>query len=117
MKRSEAKRVLENIEFLKAFAEGKRVETEWQGSWSCNEDLVFTDKPERYRVVEPKIRPYNAKEAEKLVGFAVRHKEGGVFLIDAAINDSVSITGKMYTLWSFMENFTRINGEPCGVVE
>lgn len=51
MTRDEAKRLLENIEFVRAFAEGKTITTRL----GCElKDPVFNAKPESYTIVEPK---------------------------------------------------------------
>ena len=64
MTRDEAKRMLP---IIKAYAEGKEIETKYEGEWSSDnmgEDPCFLKAPEDYRIKpEPKYRPFeNDKE-------------------------------------------------------
>jgi len=123
MKRDEAKRVVENFEFVKAFADGKRVQHKNDyDTWEDGSSLTFTDDPERYRIVEPKMRPYNDEEAVKLAAHhplpMFQHVDGGVFSLTGYESAHFYIRNGLYSAARFLDSFTHYpSGEPCGVAE
>jgi len=121
MTRDEAKRVVENFEFVKAFADGRRVQHIVNGEqWEDCYSFAFTDAPAMYRIVDPKIRPYNDDEAVKLVVNLpmFRHVEGGVFALTGYETPYFYIRNDLYGTQQFLEKFTHYpSGEPCGVFE
>jgi len=123
MTRDEAKRLLQNIEFIKAFSEGKRVQHKNEvDNWEDGPSFAFTDAPARYRIVEPKLRPYNDDEAVKLaVNHPLpmfRHVGGGVFALTGYESQHFYIRNGLYSAARFLDSFTHYpSGQPCGVVE
>lgn len=58
------KQVIEMLPIIKAFAEGKGVETKTGSGWISIENMSFAGNPDSYRIKpEPKYRPFaNAEE-------------------------------------------------------
>lgn len=50
MNRENAKKLLLNLDIVRAFAEGKVVEFNSFGEWEVGNDLFFTSTPTKYRI-------------------------------------------------------------------
>lgn len=56
MNRLEAKRIVDNIAWIREFAEGKEVQ-HYGGEWSSHDTFTFTDAPANYRL-KPEPREF-----------------------------------------------------------
>jgi hypothetical protein len=118
MNRNQAKQLVANMPFIKAFAEGRKVRC---GNAELDDqyDPNFLSSPDAYSIVpEPEYRPY--RSGEVTVGAVVIRKNnpGWRRLITAADADMVwmgsSGTGGV-SLHSLFQEYTYLDGTPCGV--
>ena len=123
MTREEAKQLLP---IIRAFAEGKCVETKTGSGWVNMENMSFTGNPKAYRIQsEPKYRPFaNAEECwQELLkhnpfGWVKDKKDGHHALITAVDDDTCGMSLNGNAAWSLsgiMDLFTFADGLPFGV--
>ena len=121
MTREEAKQLLP---IIRAFAEGKCVETKTGSGWINMENMSFTGKPESYRIKpEPKYRPFvNAEECwqemqkHKPFGW-VKEKHSDRYSLITEVN-GLSIKVKEGCLFTdSVKYYTFADGTPFGVKE
>lgn len=123
MDRNQAKELLP---IIKAFSEGKCVETKTGSGWISIENMSFAGNPDSYRIKpEPKYRPF--KDAEECWKEMLRHepfgwikgKEGWQHSLITSIvadEEDVSINGiNGFVLDEIMEHYTFSDGTPFGV--
>ena len=125
MTREEAKQLLP---IIRAFAEGKCVETKTGSGWVNMENMSFTGNPKAYRIQsEPKYRPF-ANAEECWTEMLKHHPFGWVkcykcfYNIVSVSNIDVSmanVSGDIVTLdfSEVMEDNTFSDGVPFGVKE
>ena len=125
MTREEAKQLLP---IIRAFAEGKCVETKTGSGWVNMENMSFTGNPKAYRIQsEPKYRPFaNAEECwqemqkHQPFGWLKDKKYGHHALITAVDDDTCGMSLNGNSAWSLsgiMDLFTFADGVPFGVKE
>lgn len=110
----------DNLEFIKAFAEGKKIEKWNSATASYNPITNCNFEGTGYRI-KPEIthRPYTADEAKVLVGRAVIGKHTThTYLITACYNPCghLRINNETVTPKALLAHYTFTNGNPCGVL-
>lgn len=122
MNRNQAKELLP---IIKAFADGKDVETKTGSGWMSIENMSFAGKPDSYRIKpEPKHRPFaNAEECwqemqkHQPFGWLKDKNDGHLTLITVVDNDKMmALNGRVG--WDFlgmMNNYVFADGTPFGV--
>ena len=121
MDRNQAKELLPVI---KAFSEGKVIETKTGSGWISIENMSFAGNPDSYRIkTEPKYRPF--KDAEECWREMQKHQPfGWVKLKDLYINIAnvtiCSITfadseARYINYEQAFKNYTFTDGTPFGV--
>lgn len=123
MNRNQAKELLPVI---KAFSEGKVIETKTGSGWISIENMSFAGKPDNYRIKpEPKYIPF--KNAEECWQEMLKHQPFGwlkgnkcFYNIVSVSNIDVSmanVSGDIVTLYfsEVMEDNTFADGTPFGV--
>ena len=124
MNRKTAKKLLP---IIKAFSEGKCVETKTSSGWISIENMGFVGNPLQYRIKpEPKYRPFkDAKECwqemQKHQPFGwVKSKEDGsrsqITLIIKETDIFINCIGG-FTLDDIMKRFTFADGTVFGILE
>ena len=114
MNRKEAAKLLP---FIKAFSEGKCVETKTGSGWISMENMNFTGNPDSYRIKpEPKYRPF--KDTEECWAEMQKHQPvgwtkliGGIeysFITD--VNDTIRFS-------EAIKEYTFVDGTPFGIKE
>ena len=119
MNRNQAKELLPVI---KAFSEGKDIETKTGSGWISIENMSFAGNPDSYRIkLEPKYRPFaNAeecwKEMQKHQPFAwVKEKHSDRYSLITEVN-GLSIKVKEGCLFTdSVKYYTFADGTPFGV--
>ena len=119
MNRNQAKELLPVI---KAFSEGKDIETKTGSGWISIENMSFAGNPDSYRIkLEPKYRPFaNAeecwKEMQKHQPFAwVKEKHSDRYSLITEVN-RLSIKVKEGCLFTdSVKYYTFADGTPFGV--
>ena len=119
MNRNQAKELLP---IIKAFSEGKCVETKTSSGWISTENMGFVGNPLQYRIKpEPKYRPFkDAKEcwAEMLkhhpFGWVVDTRDGVMYLIRCLEYVSV-YTSIQYSFKDAFDKFAFADLVPFGV--
>ena len=119
MNRNQAKELLPVI---KAFSEGKGIETKTGSGWISIENMSFAGNPDSYRIkLEPKYRPFaNAeecwKEMQKHQPFAwVKEKHSDRYSLVTEVN-GLSIKVKEGCLFTdSVKYYTFADGTPFGV--
>ena len=122
MNRKEAKELLP---IIKAFAEGKDVETKTGSGWMSIENMSFAGNPDSYRIKpEPKYRPFaNAEECwqemlkHQPFGWLKDKNDGHLTLITVVDNDKMmALNGRVgWDFWGMMNNYVFADGTPFGV--
>ena len=122
MNRNQAKELLP---IIKAFAEGKDVETKTGSGWMSIENMSFAGKPESYRIKpEQKYRPFRDSEEcwqemlkHQPFGWLKDKNDGHLTLITVVDNDKwMALNGRVG--WEFlgmMNNYVFADGTPFGV--
>ena len=123
MNRNQAKKLLPVI---KAFSEGKDIETKTGSGWISIENMSFAGNPDSYRIkLEPKYRPF--KDAEECWNEMQKHQPFGWLKGDKCFYNIVSVSnidvsmanvsGDIITLdfSDVMEDNTFADGTPFGV--
>ena len=119
MNRNQAKELLP---IIKAFSEGKDIETKTGSGWISIENMSFAGNPDSYRIkLEPKYRPFaNAeecwKEMQKHQPFAwVKEKHSDRYSLITEVN-GLSIKVKEGCLFTdSVKYYTFADGTPFGV--
>ena len=126
MDRNQAKELLP---IIKAFSEGKVIETKTGSGWISIENMSFAGNPDSYRIkLEPKYRPFkNAEECwdemQKHQPFGwIKPKDDDVvnkfMLIDALRNEGVAVrTNIRFTYHELLEHYTFADRTPLGIIE
>ena len=126
MDRNQAKELLP---IIKAFSEGKDIETKTGSGWISIENMSFAGNPDSYRIkLEPKFRPF--KDAEECWNEMQKHQPFGwikpkdddvvnkFMLIDALRNEGVAVrTNIRFTYHELLENYTFADRTPLGIIE
>lgn len=121
MDRNQAKKLLP---IIKAFSEGKDIETKTGSGWISIENMSFAGKPDSYRIkLEPRYRPF--KDAEECWNEMQKHQPfGWVKIKDLYINianvTSCSITfadneARDVEHKQAFKNYTFADGTPFGI--
>ena len=123
MNRNQAKELLP---IIKAFSEGKGIETKTGSGWISIENMSFTGNPKAYRIQsEPKYRPF--ANAEECWTEMLKHQPFGWVKCDKCFYNIVSVSnidvsmanvsGDIVTLYfsDVMEDNTFADGTPFGV--
>ena len=124
MNRNQAKELLTVI---KAFSEGKDIETKTGSGWISIENMSFAGKPKAYRIKpEPNYRPFkNAEECwqemreHQPFGWLKDKNDGHLTLITVVDNDNMmALNGRVgWDFLSMMNNYVFADGTPFGVKE
>ena len=123
MNRSEAKELLP---IIKAFAEGKGVETKTGSGWISIENMSFAGNPDSYRIKpEPEYRPFDDteecwQEMQKHQPFGWVNYNGYRVNIAAVMGSAITfVNNKGYTLFfqQAFEECTFIDKQPFGIKE
>ena len=126
MDRNQAKELLPVI---KAFSEGKDIETKTGSGWISIENMSFEGNPDSYRIkLEPKFRPFKGaeecwNEMQKHQPFGwIKPKDDDVvnkfMLIDALRNEGVTVrTNIRFTYHELLEHYTFADRTPLGIIE
>lgn len=122
MNRKQAK---EMLPIIKAFAEGKGVETKTGSGWISIENMSFAGNPDSYRIKpEPKYRPFaNVEECwtemkkHQPFGWVKDKKDGYYVLITAVDNgDYMPLSGNSgWFFYSLMKDYTFTDDIPFGI--
>ena len=124
MDRNQAKELLPVI---KAFSEGKVIETKTGSGWISIENMSFAGNPDSYRIkTEPKFRPF--KGAEECWWEMQKHQPfgwikpkcddviGKFMLIDSLMDKVVTVrTNVRFKYHELLEHYTFADGIPFGV--
>ena len=126
MDRNQAKELLPVI---KAFSEGKDIETKTVTGWISIETLSFAGTPDSYRIkLEPKYRPFKGaeecwNEMQKHQPFGwIKPKDDDVvtkfMLIDALKNEGIAVrTNIRFNYHELLEHYTFADRTPFGIIE
>ena len=126
MDRNQAKELLPVI---KAFSEGKDIETKTGSSWISIENMSFAGNPDSYRIkLEPKFRPF--KDADECWDEMQKHQPFGwikpkdddvvtkFMLIDALRNEGIAVrTNIRFNYHELLEHYTFADRTPLGIIE
>ena len=126
MDRNQAKELLPVI---KAFSEGKDIETKTGSGWISIENMSFAGNPDSYRIkLEPKFRPF--KDAEECWNEMQKHQPFGwikpkdedvvtkFMLIDALRNEGIAVrTNIRFNYHELLEHYTFADRTPLGIIE
>lgn len=126
MDRNQAKELLPVI---KAFSEGKDIETKTGSGWISIENMSFAGKPDSYRIkLEPRYRPF--KDAEECWNEMQKHQPFGwikpkdddvvtkFMLIDALRNEGIAVrTNIRFNYHELLEHYTFADRIPLGIIE
>ena len=122
MNRNQAKELLP---IIKAFADGKDVETKTGSGWISIENMSFAGNTDSYRIKpEPKYRPFRDSEEcwqemlkHQPFGWLKDKNDGHLTLITVVDNDKMmALNGRVG--WDFlgmMNNYVFADGAPFGV--
>lgn len=114
------------LPIIKAFSEGKCVETKTSSGWISTENMGFVGNPLQYRIKpEPKYRPFkDAKECwqemlkHQPFGWVKCKEDGSLGLITLIISEeNIFINGVGCNSERTMRGFTFADGTPFGILE
>ena len=126
MNRNQAKELLPVI---KAFSEGKVIETKTGSGWISIENMSFAGNPDSYRIKpEPKGRPFKGaeecwNEMQKHQPFGwIKPKDDDVvtkfMLIDSLRNEGIAVrTNIRFNYHELLEHYTFADRTPLGIIE
>lgn len=126
MDRNQAKELLP---IIKAFSEGKDIETKTGSGWISIENMSFAGNPLQYRIKpEPKYRPFKGaeecwNEMQKHQPFGwIKPKDDDVvtkfMLIDALRNEGIAVrTNIRFNYHELLEHYTFADRTPLGIIE
>lgn len=114
------------LPIIKAFSEGKCVETKTSSGWISIENMGFVGNPLQYRIKpEPKYRPF--KDAEECWQEMLKHQpfgwvkckeDGSLGLITLIISEeNIFINGIGCNSERTMRGYTFADGTPFGILE
>lgn len=122
MNRNQAKELLS---IIKAFSEGKGVETKTGSGWISIENMSFEGNPDSYRIKpEPKYRPFKDAEEcwheirkhEPFIKYKTIESSKDVYLIIQRIKtDGIETDVELLDFETAFECFTFADGTPFGV--
>ena len=125
MDRNQAKELLP---IIKAFSEGKGIETKTGSGWISIENMSFTGNPKAYRIQsEPKYRPF--ANAEECWTEMLKHHPFGWVKCDKCFYNIVSVSNidvsmanvsgdiVILNFSDVMEDNTFADGTPFGILE
>ena len=126
MDRNQAKELLP---IIKAFSEGKDIETKTGSGWISIENMSFAGNPDSYRIkLEPKYRPF--KDAEECWNEMQKHQPFGwikpkdddvvtkFMLIDALRNEGIAVrTNIRFNYHELLEHYTFADRTPLRIIE
>ena len=126
MDRNQAKELLPVI---KAFSEGKVIETKTGSGWISIENMSFAGNPDSYRIkLGPKYRPF--KDAEECWNEMQKHQPFGwikpkdddvvtkFMLIDSLRNEGIAVrTNIRFNYHELLEHYTFADRTPLGIIE
>lgn len=126
MDRNQAKELLP---IIKAFSEGKDIETKTGSGWISIENMSFAGNPDSYRIkLGPKFRPF--KDAEECWNEMQKHQPFGwikpkdddvvtkFMLIDALRNEGIAVrTNIRFNYHELLEHYTFADRTPLGIIE
>ncbi len=126
MDRNQAKELLP---IIKAFSEGKDIETKTGSGWISIENMSFAGNPDSYRIkLGPKYRPF--KDAEECWNEMQKHQPFGwikpkdddvvtkFMLIDALRNEGIAVrTNIRFNYHELLEHYTFADRTPLGIIE
>ena len=126
MDRNQAKELLP---IIKAFSEGKDIETKTGSGWISIENMSFAGNPDSYRIkLVPKYRPF--KDAEECWNEMQKHQPFGwikpkdddvvtkFMLIDALRNEGIAVrTNIRFNYHELLEHYTFADRTPLGIIE
>ena len=124
MDRNQAKELLP---IIKAFSEGKGIETKTGSGWISIENMSFAGNPKAYRIQsEPKYHPF--ANAEECWTEMLKHQPfgwikpksddviGKFMLIDSLMDKVVTVrTNVRFKYHELLEHYTFADGTPFGV--
>lgn len=122
MNRNQAKELLP---IIKAFSEGKDVETKTGSGWISIENMSFAGNPDSYRIKpEPKYRPF--KDAEECWQEMLKHQPFG--WVKSTLFKDLALVQRVTTLYveinrdiidykDTLEKFIFADGTPFGILE
>lgn len=114
------------LPIIKAFSEGKCVETKTSSGWISIENMGFVGNPLQYRIKpEPKYRPFkDAKECwqemlkHQPFGWVKCKEDGSLGLITLIISEeNIFINGIGCNSERTMRGYTFADGTPFGILE
>ena len=120
------KEAAELLPIIKAFSEGKCVETKTSSGWISIGNMGFVGNPLQYRIKpEPKYRPFkNAEECwqemqkHEPFGWVKCKEDGSLVLITLIISEaSIYVNGIGSNSERTMRGFTFADGTPFGILE
>lgn len=126
MDRNQAKELLPVI---KAFSEGKVIETKTGSGWISIENMSFAGNTDSYRIKpEPKCRPFKGaeecwNEMQKHQPFGwIKPKDDDVvtkfMLIDSLRNEGIAVrTNIRFNYHELLEHYTFADRTPLGIIE
>ena len=126
MDRNQAKELLP---IIKAYAEGKVIETKTGSGWISIENMSFAGNPDSYRIKpEPKCRPFKGaeecwNEMQKHQPFGwIKPKDDDVvtkfMLIDSLRNEGIAVrTNIRFNYHELLEHYTFADRTPLGIIE
>ena len=124
MDRNQAKELLPVI---KAFSEGKDIETKTGSGWISIENMSFAGNPDSYRIkLGPKYRPF--KDAEECWNEMQKHQPFGwikpkddntisKFMLIVSLMDEVVRTNIRFNYHELLEHYTFADRTPLGIIE
>lgn len=126
MDRNQAKELLPVI---KAFSEGKGIETKTSSGQISIENMSFAGNPDSYRIkLEPKYRPF--KDAEECWDEMQKHQPFGwikpkdddiiskFILIVSLSNEGITVkTNVNFIYHELLEHYTFVDRTPFGIIE
>ena len=126
MDRNQAKELLP---IIKAFSEGKDIETKTGSGWISIENMSFAGNHDSYRIKpEPKCRPFKGaeecwNEMQKHQPFGwIKPKDDDVvtkfMLIDSLRNEGIAVrTNIRFNYHELLEHYTFADRTPLGIIE
>lgn len=108
----------EYLPFVQALAEGKEIEmSNLSMQWMSITSPSFDLEPERYRIKpEKKLVPFTWDDRGLLMGKWIVDKEDNTYIsmIITIDLESISLNYNSFTYEELFDNFTFLDGSPCG---
>lgn len=113
-----------HAEVIKAWAEGYEIQVMQKGSkqWiDAISPIVAWYEDYEYRIKpEPKYVPFTFEDAKYFIGKTVINKKSGSLHIITSLfkpSEEIRIRSTCYSLKAFLDDFTFLDGSPCGKLE